>query len=173
MSAMVLGQVAAPQSWFPKISPTPTGWLTAVLVDTQVLPVSSDGAPLVDFIGGIGAFRGRSRPQECRQSIGRVRIRSREVPVGISKFGPESRFWTQIPTLSMALPHPEEAALHRCAVHSRPPHRPGGAGIDRGARISTANHPQWPRKALGDPGAVFSRQTARNSKTIFFSSSCT
>ena len=138
-------------------------------IHSHPLLLSAVRAHRVDFIGRFRTFRGLSRPRECRQSIGRVRIRSREVPAGISKFGPESRFWTQIPTLSMALPQLEEAALHRCAVHSRPPHRPGGAGIDRGARISAANHPPWPRKALGDPGAVFSRPTARNSKKTFFS----
>ena len=97
------------------------------------------------------------------------RIRSRHVPTGISKFGPNPRFWTQLSHPQWALAHLAEATLHRCEVHSRPPHRPGAAGIDRGTRISTGNHPQWPRKALRGPGAVFSRPAAQNSKTTFFS----
>ena len=96
------------------------------------------------------------------------RIRSRHVPTGISKFGPNPRFWTQLSHPQWALAHLAEATLHRCGVHSRPPHRPGAAGIDRGTRISTGNHPQWPRKALRGPGAVFSRPAAQNSKKTFF-----
>ena len=115
--------------------------------------------------GRFAAFPGR----------GSAANRSGVFELGLGKCQPEFRNLVQkvgfgliFPTLSTALAHLEEATLHRCGVHSRPPHRPGAASIDQGSRISPGNHPQWPREALRGPGAVFSRPATRNSKKTFF-----
>ena len=49
----------------------------------------------------------------------------------------------------------------------------GARARTEGARISRGNHTQWPRKALGVPGAVHSRPASRVSKNTFFFRPCT